>query len=599
MILQALYDYNARNPGKCADGWVPHQMDYLILLDSNGNYRGLRNLRDRDEKTKKEIGKLFLVPNIGKQVFKHTNAGNDPNLLWDNASFALGVGKNGEKKLRCFYNELRRWLPDSILHGPLVVLDIFLKNLIAKEGLRERILSEPSAGKELLSGLANISFGLDGEVSGFLEHPSVVSEFNKHFSERVEEGCSIGTCLISGKQNILLAPHHPVVKGMKADKDPNFISFNKPAFHSYGREKGANAPCSQMAVRGYSAALNDLLRDGSRHVLRIGRCTTLFWSETEDPFESAFAALLGFKNTQDPSLGIGELKQAMESLFSGQFSSGGDRLFSVLGIEAMGPRLAIRSWKQGPVRDVASSLQAWFKDLELIGMDPRRGDLSLRQLLQATAPHTKSKPFGDVDRIIPSIEPRLIDCALTSNLPFPATILINCVNRIRAEASIDTKNRDYVMSQRIALLKAYINRNHRHEGSQQEVTVSLDSTYTDQGYVLGRIFAVLERIQLASNNYQEVNSGIRDRFYGAFSSTPVTTYPLLMKLKNHHLKKIERQGEVVNLERMLGEIVDLLPPQGPPPHLPMEEQARFAIGYYHQRQALFTKSAKPESATQA
>lgn len=192
-----------------------------------------------------------------------------------------------------------------------------------------------------------------------------------------------------------------------------------------------------------------------------------------------------------------------------------------------------------------------------------------------------------------------MDCALTSSLPLPTTILLNCISRIRAEASIDTKNRDYVLSQRIALLKAFLNRIHRHEGSQKEIIVSLDPSNTNLGYVLGRLFAVLERIQLASNNYQEVNSGIRDRFYGAFSSTPVTTYPLLMKLKNHHLKKIERQGEVVNLERMLGEIVDLLPPNGPPPHLAMEEQARFAIGYYHQRQAFFTKSIKPETGTQA
>lgn len=599
MILQALFDYNASNPEKCSDGWITHQMDYLILLDPNGNYHGLRNLREKDEKSKREFGKPFLVPNIGKQVFKHTNAGNDPNLLWDNASFALGVGKNGEKKLCHFYDVLRHWLPNSVSQGPLIPLNLFLQTLIKDTSLRERILNEPGAGKELLSGLANVSFAMDGESSGFLEHPSVVSEFNQRFLGRVEEGYSVGTCLISGEQNIVLAPHHPVVKGMKTDKDPNFISFNKAAFRSYGQDNGANAPCSQVAVRGYSSALNDLLREGSRHVLRFGKWTTLFWAEAADPFESAFADLLGFQNTHDPSLGIGELKQAMESLFSGQFSAGDGRLFFVLGIEAMGPRLAIRSWKRGTVRDVASSLQAWFKDLELTGIDPFKGSLSLRQLLQATAPHTKSKPFGDVDRILPSLEPRLMDCALTSRLPLPAIILSNCINRIRAEVSIDTKNRDYVLSQRAALLKAYLNRIHRYEGSQKEITVSLDPSYTNQGYVLGRLFAVLERIQLASNNYQEVNSGIRDRFYGAFSSTPVTTYPLLMKLKNHHLKKIERQGEVVNLERMLGEIVELLPPNGPPPHLAMEDQARFAIGYYHQRQAFFTKPIKPEPETQA
>lgn len=597
MILQALHDFNLRNPDKSPDGWIDHVVDYLVLLDPSGGYRGLRNLRDRDEKTKREVGKTFLVPNIGKQVFKHTNAGNDPNLLWDNASFALGIGKNGDKKLQFFREELNRWLPESVA-GSLAPLDVFLSRLMVEEGLRDQILSDRSAGKELLSGLANVSFALDGQAGAWLEDPIVTAEFDRNFANLAGQEAAVGCCLITGEESVRIASHHPVLKGMRSDKDPNFISFNDPAYRSYGKEKGLNAPCSQAAVRGYSAALNNLLRDGSGHALRFGKLTTLFWSESADPFEDAFAILMGFSKPQDPGHGIGELRQALEALFSGQFCAEGNRQFFVLGIEAMGPRLAVRSWKRGTVKEVATSVQDWFKDLELVGVEPFKGTLALRQLLQATAPHTKSKPFGDGDRIHPSLGPRLMESALNGKVALPESVLLGCINRIRAEASLDSHNKEEVLSRRVALLKAYLNRIYRREGLQKEIAVSLDPANANQGYVLGRLFAVLERTQLASNNYKEVNSGIRDRFYGAFSSSPVTTYPLLMKLKNHHLKKMERQGEVVKFERLIGEIVDLLPPQGPQPHLSMADQARFAIGYYHQRQAFFIKTGIPET-TQA
>ena len=571
-------------------------MDYVVLLDSSGKYRGLRNLRDKDEKSKREIGKQFLVPNIGKQVFKHTNAGNDPNLLWDNASFALGIGKNGEKKLRCFHKELIRWMPESVVCGPLAPLDIFLKTLLADESAREGILADSAAGEEIHLGLANISFALEGDAVTWLEHPSVKAEFEKNFQALADGGAILGTCLITGQKRVPLERTHPVVKGMKSKDDPNFLSFNKPSFRSYGKEQGLNAPSGKDAVRGYTAALNDLLRDGSRHVVRFGKLATLFWTDGVDPFENAFAELLGITHSQSPSRGVGNMKQVLESLYSGQYAVSGDRLFFILGLEAMGPRLAVRSWQRGTVSKVSSSLQAWFKDLELIGLDPTKGTLALRQLLQSIAPHTKSKPFGDGDRVPPSLEPQLMECALAPGQVFPRYVLVHCINRIRAESALDIKNKDFVLSQRVALLKAYLNRTHRIKPfDEKEITVSLDPTNTSPGYILGRIFALLERIQLASNNYQEVNAGIRDRFYGSFSSSPTTTYPLLDKLKIHHLRKIERKGEAVRLERMLGEIVDLLPSQGPPSHLRLEEQARFAIGYYHQRQALFTKTAKPDS----
>ena len=120
--------------------------------------------------------------------------------------------------------------------------------------------------------------------------------------------------------------------------------------------------------------------------------------------------------------------------------------------------------------------------------------------------------------------------------------------------------------------------------------MSLDITNTSPGYLLGRLFAVLERAQEESARPSTLNATIRDRFYGAASSTPVSVFPLLMKLKNHHIAKLENRGQAVNLEKQIGEIMGKLDASnGFPPHLNLQEQGRFAVGYYHQRQDFFTR----------
>ena len=119
--------------------------------------------------------------------------------------------------------------------------------------------------------------------------------------------------------------------------------------------------------------------------------------------------------------------------------------------------------------------------------------------------------------------------------------------------------------------------------------MSLDESNINPGYRLGRLFAVLERTQEdASGGPGKLNATIRDRYYGAASSTPVTVFPNLLKLNKHHLSKIDNQGQRVKLEKLLGsiiwEVTDF------PTQLSLSDQGRFAIGYYHQRQNFFKKS---------
>lgn len=171
--------------------------------------------------------------------------------------------------------------------------------------------------------------------------------------------------------------------------------------------------------------------------------------------------------------------------------------------------------------------------------------------------------------------------AILEGTPYPATLLQAALRRIRS----DTEYR--VKPVRAALIKAYLNRYYRFypNESHKEVGVSLDKYQPSVGYHLGRLFAVLEKIQEEAN--PNLNATIRERYYGAACAQPVTVFANLLRLKNHHLAKLENKGRVVNFEIMLSEILANV--EDFPAYLDLHEQGRFAVGYYHQRQWFYSK----------
>jgi CRISPR-associated protein Csd1 len=184
------------------------------------------------------------------------------------------------------------------------------------------------------------------------------------------------------------------------------------------------------------------------------------------------------------------------------------------------------------------------------------------------------------ENIPPNIEGNLMRSILDGK-PYPTTLLQAVLRRIRSDA----ENR--VKPVRAALIKACLNRYLRSTNNydrKEVIQVALNTEQPSIGYQLGRLFAVLEKIQEEAN--PGLNATIRERYYGAACGTPITVYPILMKLKNHHLAKFENKGRKTNLEILVSEIVGHF--DDFPNHLDLHEQGKFAVGYYHQRQDLFT-----------
>ena len=232
-----------------------------------------------------------------------------------------------------------------------------------------------------------------------------------------------------------------------------------------------------------------------------------------------------------------------------------------------------------------------FDDIEIDKPSYEKPYLSLFRILTSVA------LLGKAENIPPDLAGDTMR-AILAGLPYSAMLLQAAVRRCRAEqAKRDkktNKQESNVPYPRAAIIKASLNRLIRHrQFNAKELAMSLDKSNTDPGYRLGRLFAALERIQSAAQ--PGINATIRDRYYGSASSSPASVFPVLLKLKNHHLSKLDNAALAGWFEKILREIFEGL--KDFPSHLRLPEQGLFAIGYYHQQQDFFKGKPKDESAS--
>ena len=278
----------------------------------------------------------------------------------------------------------------------------------------------------------------------------------------------------------------------------------------------------------------------------------------------------------DPDKGAAAVKSLFSSIHNGAYQAkdGNDQFF-VLGLAPNSARIVVRYWKAGTIASFSENIAKWFNDLEIIGID-HYGYPPLKKLLRATALQYKD------DNIPPNLPADVIRNILSGGR-LPDTFMQSVIRRIKAEQGSVNFNR-------ACILKAYLNRKYRlSTTNQRELTVPLNKKEKRIGYCLGRLFAILEKLQ--SEAQGTVNATIRDRYYNSASTTPRTVFGTLIRLSMHHFKKLnkpEKKKIQVHLEKRMNEVMELIVEF--PSHLNLENQSLFAIGYYHQKQDFFTKN---------
>jgi CRISPR-associated protein Csd1 len=577
MILQALNDYYRRKQADPdpknrlpAFGLEEKEIPFIIEIDTQGRLVNVADTRTGDGK--KKIAQRFLVP----QGVKKTS-GVAANLLWDTAEYVLGVDTRGKpervaEQHAAFLARIEA-LPDAVRNDVGInAVQTFLRNFDREMFERLPVWEDVKVGNPVMT------FRLNDDVGLVCQRPAVVTAA----STDTDTDEAHGICLVSGEKSAI-ERLHPSIKGVwgAQTSGANIVSFNLDAFRSYGKAQGENAPVGKTAVFAYTTALNHLLARESSQRVQVGDASTVFWAEEPHDLETMAPNLFGEPPKDEPDRGVDALRALYQSVDSGKFTVGEpDAKFHVLGLAPNAARISIRFWETTSALVLARRLRRHFDDIQIARAPHDPEHLSLFRMLTACAVQ------GKADNIPPNLGGDVMR-AILEGLPYPTTLLNAAVQRCRAEQK--------VTYQRAAAIKACLNRNIRHANrsrSQQEreFTTMLDTQNPNPAYRLGRLFATLEKIQEEAS--PGLNATIRDRYYGAASSTPVAVFTTLLRLKNHHLGKLS-QGRAVQMEKLLGEIMGGL--NDFPRQLPLPEQGRFALGYYHQRQAFFTKTESTDT----
>ncbi len=575
MILQALVSYYetlAARGELPQPGWAPVKVSYVLNLDDQGDITTVVCIKEEVTRGKK---KAMVPQTIQLPAPVKRTVGVTANFLCDNSSYILGADKKGKPKrsLECFQacKTLHETLLVSVEEPAARALLSFFDHW-QPEKLTEHPAFAHQDMEDLLAS-ANLIFRYRGRY--LHEIPAIRQAWQDYYNN--SQDSQQFPCLVTGK----LAPVaqlHPSIKGIYGAQSSgaSLVSFNAPAFCSYDREQGLNAPTSQYAAFAYGAALNYLIATQNT---RVGDVTLLFWAESGEEAYADALKRFGFGGgDEDDQYKEEDLKGLMESLAEGaDVEWDGTRIdpnmtFYILGISPNAARLSVRFFLRNSFGQFIRSVKAHYDRLEIVrpSFDPFDNIPVWRMLKETVNPNSREKKpaadmAGDTLRTI------------LTNTPYPATLLNGVTLRIRADREMNRT--------RAAILKAYYLKNRNPFVPEEVLTVSLNQDSNHEAYVLGRLFSVLEAIQSDAN--PGINATIRDKYFSSASATPGVVFPTLVNLAQKHLRKLD-EGKKIFYDKQLTELMSKLG-ETYPNRMNLPQQGAFQLGYYHQTQYRFTK----------
>lgn len=569
MILKALYDYYNRCGNLPAPGMEEKEIGFVIVISKEGKF-----LRFEDCRTDKTIGRVYLVK---KHVSRSSTA--VANYLYDNSAYVLGYSdKDDSEKNQLYFNTFVEKV-QSILDRMPDNSDIrTLMNFYAqgREAIHSEVEQDPlweDIKKNLSKKYSVFSFRIEGDLRILAEKKELMQT-----NEGTKNDNSRGLCMVTGVQGELVdTTTATMIQGSQATAKLVAFQVNS-GYDSYGKEKCGNAPISHEAEFAYTTALNTMLRRDSRNKFTVGNRTFVFWASSNDKAaeqaEESLFDLLGYSEEKkdNPNAKIEQVRKVFTAIYSGSLSTSLEDRFYILGLAPNSARIAVVYWSETPLRDFAGKILRHFDDMEIIDTrKDRKPYMGIKDILSAVT------LGGKQSEATPNL-PESIIKSIFLGTPYPYTLLSACIRRIRAES--DDGNAARIT--RIAIIKAFLNRQNVND---KRMEIMLDKRNTNQGYLCGRLFAVLDRIQEDANGI----SSIRERYMNAASSTPSSVFATILNLSSHHLENLSNEGKKVFYEKLKQEIIDKISSDGFPAHLDLQDQGRFFVGYYHQRQDFFNK----------
>ena len=580
MIIKALYDYYQRKASDpdshiAPEGLEWKEIPFIIVINEKGEFQFFENTQEGEGKSKR--AKSFLVPkSLSRSGAKSYETANP---FWDHYGYVLAHPKSESEKDTnqarlqqiSFITKIDKYCEQFPANRAFQSV----KQFFEKKENYMRVFEDSNWMECKKKPGVNISFRILGNEQLVSEH----SDLNNSI-EQASKNDSIDEnriCLVTGEY-LPIAILHTSTAIIGGKSGAKLVGFQKNAgYDSYYNEQGLNAPISKKAEAAYTTALSVLLGKDSKNKYRLNDTSVVFWSEKPSTMETIFPFLFESPKKDDPDANVREIKTFLESVYSGKLSDEGDTYFYILGLAPNAARISVRFWKQGTIVEFSNKIAQHFEDLKIVRDEKEtREYFSLFNLLTSISLRYK------IDNLPPNLQGAVMQSVL-SGTRYPTSMQMQCLNRIKSEQKVS-----YI---RASILKAYLNRKNRFNNhlKERDITMALDLENKNQGYLCGRLFSVLESIQEWAQ--PGINATIKDRFYTAASTTPITVFSRLLQLTNHHLAKIPIGGKV-NFEKQIQEIMSGINSNGMPVHLSLDDQSRFAIGYYHQRKFQFETRKK-------
>ena len=572
MILQALTRYyeDLLSRGEiAAPGWSPAKISYALCLNGAGDLEQVIPTMEEVTKGKKTAlqPQTFSLPAAVKRT-----VGIDANFLWDNSSYLLGVDQKGkpERSRDCFaaaaqkHHAVLDGVDSQIARAILAFFDTWQPEHAAEHPALTGQFEEVTAG-------ANLLFRVDG---CYPQKDDAIRAAWQSCRESSDPDAVRMQCLVTGREDEITATH-PAIKGVRNAQSSGaaLVSFNAPAFCSYGREQNFNAPVGKYAAFAYTAALNHLLAD-RKNVQLIGDTTVVCWAEGADPAYQSFFGTACFG--AETGLSDDDLRAALKRLAElkpcDDLGIDPNRPFYILGLAPNAARLSVRFFLRDSFGRLMKNVNAHYERLEIV-----RPAYAKTNILPLWAMLRETVNLNSRDKSPSPAMAGAATRAVFSGGPYPASLLEAVMLRIRAERNITWG--------RAAIIKAYYLKNPHKDCPKEVLTVSLNEASTDTAYTLGRLFSVYEAVQQAAN--PGINTTIKDKYFNSAAAMPAGIFPVLNNLCQKHLRKLDgRQRvyydkQIMTLKGILGESY--------PMRMTLAQQGSFDLGYYHQTQKRYTK----------
>ena len=573
MILQALVNHyeNLEKQGKVdQEGWCKAKVSYAVNLSRDGEILGILSLKIEEERGKR---KVWVPRQIKVPEMVTRSSGVSANFLCDNSKYILGIDAEGSnQRVRdCFEAAKKKHL--SLLREIEGEMAEAVRRFF--ETWDPEKASECAEIKERWEDITdggNLIFCMG---INYAQDDTFIQKAWENARNKSSEDGQTGICLVTGKE-AEISRIHKTIKGVPGAQSSGaaLVSFNAPAFESYEKEQSYNAPVGKYAEFAYTTALNYLLNQ-REYTFQLGDSMIVFWSESaEEEYQAAFFEAADPKSdNQEEIKGIFDNLKTGMPVSIGNFTLDPDQRFYILSLAPNAARLSVRFFYQDSFGNILKNLSAHYERMSIVKPSwESREYMGVRDMLSETV-NQNSKDKTPV----PNMAAFVLQ-AILSGARYPASLYTDVLIRIRAEQGNVTWGR-------AGVIKAYLIRN--GSWKEGENYMGLNEESMEPAYVLGRLFSVLESIQMDAN--PGIKATIRDRYFNSACATPASIFPVLIKLKNSHMKKLERDkgGAKVYYEKLLTELMGKLDEY--PKRLSLEEQGKFILGYYHQVQKKYEK----------